>query len=216
MDPPAGPTGSYTLDGNASAALCSARNPNGGTTPMKLALAAAALMLSTKAHAKEVAGVKLDETVSVAGKELKLNGAGLRKKAIFKVYVGGLYVETPSKDGAAILAADQVRRVKEVFLRNIGKEKIVETYEEGFKSGAGAELAKYKERIDKFLAVMTDVKEGDEVLLTYVPGKGTTVTAHGADQVTIEGQDFGQLLFGFWLGANPVDKGLQAGMLGNQ
>jgi hypothetical protein len=159
---------------------------------MKLALAAAvaALALSTTAHAKEVAGVKLDDSITVAGKELKLNGAGIRKKAIFKVYVGGLYVETPGHDGAAILAQDQVMRVKEVFMRDIGKGKIVEVYEEGFKSGAGADLAKYQERINKLTAVMTDVKEGDEVTLTYVPGKGTTLNAHGADQVTIDGKDF--------------------------
>ena len=35
----------------------------------------------------EVAGVKLEETVHVANQDLKLNGAGIRYKVIFKVYV---------------------------------------------------------------------------------------------------------------------------------
>ena len=33
----------------------------------------------------EVAGAKFDDIATVAGKELKLNGAGLRTKVIFKV-----------------------------------------------------------------------------------------------------------------------------------
>jgi Chalcone isomerase-like len=185
--------------------------------PMRYALAAVAtLAITLQAEAREVAGVKLDETASVAGKELKLNGVGIRKATVLKVkvYVGALYVETPSKDGAAILAADQVMRVKQVFVRNVGKEKLTDAYQEDFKNAAAGNLDKYKDRIDKLLATVTDVKEGDEVLLTYVPGKGTTLTAHGADQVTLEGKDFAQLLFGFWLGPSPVDHGLQDGMLG--
>ena len=73
------------------------------------AAALAALVPSRPAAAKELAGVNMPDTLSVGDKTLKLNGVGLRKKAIFKVYVGGLYLETPSKDAAAILASDQRR-----------------------------------------------------------------------------------------------------------
>ena len=38
----------------------------------------------------DVAGVKLEDRVTVAGKPLVLNGAGVRYKAIFKVYTAGL------------------------------------------------------------------------------------------------------------------------------
>ena len=55
--------------------------------------------------AGEVAGVKMADTVSVEGKTLKLNGMGLRKKVVFKVYVAGLYLETPSPAGEAIMIA---------------------------------------------------------------------------------------------------------------
>ena len=44
------------------------------------------------AAAAEVGGVKLDDKASVGGKELVLNGAGVRTRAIFKVYVGSLYL----------------------------------------------------------------------------------------------------------------------------
>jgi Chalcone isomerase-like len=187
----------------------------GGHLMKFMAMMASSLVaVGFRAEARELAGVKLDETVNVQGKELKLNGAGIRKKVVFKVYVGGLYLEAPSKDGAALLASDQILRVKEVWLRSVSKGKITDTYDEEFKHNAGADYDKLKDRIEKFTAAITDVNEGDEVLLTYVPGKGTTMTIKGTDVVTIEGKDFRQLLFGLWLGPSPGDKGLAEAMLG--
>jgi len=47
--------------------------------------------LSPCTLAAELAGATLPDTLAVGG-TLKLNGLGLRKKAVFKVYVGGLYL----------------------------------------------------------------------------------------------------------------------------
>ena len=59
---------------------------------MRAMLLAVALGLATAASAVEVAGVAVPDKAQVAGRELVLNGAGLRKRAIFKVYVGSLYL----------------------------------------------------------------------------------------------------------------------------
>ncbi|HQR47488.1 MAG TPA: chalcone isomerase family protein, partial [Thermoanaerobaculia bacterium] len=88
------------------------------------ALFAAALALP--AAARELSGVTMPDTVTVGEKTLKLNGMGLRKKAIFKVYVGGLYLEAPSKDAAAILAADAARAIRLQYVRNVDKKSITE------------------------------------------------------------------------------------------
>ncbi len=48
--------------------------------------------LAAPALAAEVAGVKVDERIKLESSELVLNGAGLRTKAFFKVYVAGLYL----------------------------------------------------------------------------------------------------------------------------
>ena len=181
---------------------------------MKTLIAAlAVLTFSSFAEARELAGVKLDETINVQGKDLKLNGAGIRKKAIFKVYVGALYVENISKDGAALLASDQTMRVKEVFVRNVDKGKITDAFSEELKKAAGGAYDKFKDRIDKLMAAIPDLKDGDDMVFTYVPGKGTTFGIKDVDQVTIEGKDFQQLLFGLWLGPNPGDRGLADAML---
>ncbi|MBP7668921.1 MAG: chalcone isomerase family protein, partial [Burkholderiaceae bacterium] len=51
----------------------------------------ALLALAGPVMAAEVAGVKLQEKVSVGGKDLVLNGAGVRTRMVFKVYVAALY-----------------------------------------------------------------------------------------------------------------------------
>ncbi len=91
-----------------------------------LSVAFALALGALPAAAKELAGVNMPDTLSVAGKTLRLNGVGLRKKAIFKVYVGGLYLEAPTKSAAAALAADAPRVLRMHFLRSIEKEKLVD------------------------------------------------------------------------------------------
>ncbi len=70
----------------------------------KFIIAVAALAFAAGAFAVEVAGVKLDDKATVAGQELVLNGAGVRTKVVFKVYVGSLYLPAKSASGAAVLA----------------------------------------------------------------------------------------------------------------
>jgi hypothetical protein len=59
------------------------------------ALLAGAILACTfgqGASAAEVAGVKFQDTLKVAGKDLQLNGLGVRTKFIVKVYAAGLYL----------------------------------------------------------------------------------------------------------------------------
>jgi hypothetical protein len=164
--------------------------------------------------AKERNGVKMEESVTVDGKTLKLNGMGLRKKFVFKVYVAGLYLEDTTKDGAAVLAKDQGRRVEMAMLRDLGKDKIVEAINAGFEKNNADKMAALKDRLTKFVAVIPDLKEGQRLSITYLPGKGTTVEGPGGVNFTAEGKDFGDALFSVWFGKFPVDDDLRKGMLG--
>ncbi len=166
------------------------------------------------AAAKELAGATMPDTLTVAGKTLKLNGMGLRKKAIFKVYVGGLYLEAPGANAAAILAADAPKAMTMHFLRSIEKEKLVEAYKEGFEANAPQKAAAQKAGIDKFYSTVADVKEGSVTTYTYVPGAGTVVNRDGKDVATIEGKEFAEVLFSLWLGPKPPSEDLQKGLLG--
>jgi hypothetical protein len=79
------------------------------------------LAVAAPAAALEVARVNVPETVAVGGKTLKLNGAGIRKSFIIKVYVGAPYLETPFSDASAIVSSDQARSVRMRFLRDVDK-----------------------------------------------------------------------------------------------
>lgn len=173
-----------------------------------------ALLCALPLAARELSGVKMPDTTTVGGKTLRLNGLGLRKKAIFKVYVGGLYVETPGHDAAAILASDGPKAVRMQFLRGIGREKLVEAFQEGFEGNAKDKMASQKPGIDRFLGMVSDVKDGDVWTFAYDPAKGMAVW-HGDKEVgTIEGKEFAQALFSIWLGPKPPSEDLKKGMLG--
>jgi hypothetical protein len=174
------------------------------------------LALPALAKDKEVAGVKFPETISAEGKELKLNGAGVRTKAIFKVYAAGLYLETPSKDGAQIISSDQVKRVRMTMLRDLEKQKITDAISDGIEKNNKAQIAALKSRLETFNAAIPDLKKGDELVLTYSPGKGTKVQSKSGQEISVEGKDFADALFGVWLGKNPVDDDLKEGLLGQE
>ena len=183
-------------------------------------LAAAAFALSglvlaaRPLAARELAGVNLPDTLSAGDKTLKLNGLGLRKKAIFKVYVGGLYLEAPSKDAAAILAADAPKAVRMHFVRDLKKSQLTDAFSEGFEANAKEKAAAQKAALDRMLALVPDVKVGETMSFVYVPGKGTTLYSGDKALGTFEGKDFADVVFLLWLGPKPPSEDLKKGMLG--
>ena len=182
---------------------------------MKRFLLLAALVASP-VFAAELEGITSPDTVTVEGKELKLNGQGLRVKFVFKVYVASLYVEHPSKSGGDILKADEVRRVEMKMLRDLEKKAIADAIKDGFeKNNSATALAALQERLAKFTEKISDIKKGSALVIQYVPGKGTTIDG-GKDAYVAEGKDFADALFSVWLGAKPIDDGLKKGMLGEK
>jgi hypothetical protein len=178
----------------------------------KLVAAVAALVLAAPALAREVGGVQFPDTLDVSGQALRLNGAGIRKKFVVKVYAAGLYVAKPSSDAEALVSADEPKRVRMVFLRDVDKAKILETYREGFQNnGAPPEVIA---KLDLIAPAVVDMRRGGEMFVTYVPGQGTTVAAAGGKPVTVEGKDFADAMFRNWLGPRPADADLKKAFLG--
>jgi hypothetical protein len=183
---------------------------------MRRLAAALALTLSlvATAHAREVAGVKLEETATLAGKTLQLNGAGVRSKLFVKVYVGALYLEQRSGDPAAILAADQPWLVSMTFKRDVEKDKIIGAFKEGFENNSKGDLPVLLAGLATFDAALKDLKSGEVMVITYFPGQGATVVAPGGGSATVEGKVFADALLRNWLGDKPADGDLKKGMLG--
>ena len=166
--------------------------------------------------AAQLAGVTLPDQAEVGGRELVLNGLGLREATVLMVdvYVAGLYVEKKSSDPAAILPADQAKQLVMRFVRSVGKEKLTEAWTEGFDKNAGDQRAALASGLATLNGAMTDVKKEDRITLTYFPGTGVTVSVKGKDAAVIPGDDFQRVLFSIWLGPTPPNVSLREGLLG--
>ena len=134
--------------------------------------------------------MKLDDKVSVGGQELVLNGAGIRTKAMFKVYVAGLYLPAKATDLAGVLAKGP-RRVQMNLLRNLTADQLVDAFVEGLNdNNSPAELAAVKAQTDQLVAIMKafkEVKEKDVVTLDFVDG-ATRIGFNGDARGAIPGE----------------------------
>ena len=181
-----------------------------------LLLIATALLCIATAEAKEVAGVQVSETVSIGETELQLNGAGIRRKVFFKIYVGSLYLEEKGTVASEIYQRDGARRVQlDILYKKLSKEQLVDAWNDGFRSNLESEeLKSLQARIDSFNQVFSEVVKGDQIQLDYAPGKGTAVRIKGELKTTIPGKDFSDALLSIWLGEKPADYNLKEAMLG--
>jgi hypothetical protein len=181
---------------------------------MRTLAAVLALSLALPALAAEVAGVKVPDSTTVGGKTLVLNGAGLRTKVFFKVYVIALYLEARSSDPVAIVAADAPWKASLTLKREADKKAILGGFKDGFENNSRADLPKLLSALDRVDAIMKDLKTGDVVEFAYLPGTGCTVTASGGGTVTIEGKTFADGMLRIWLGDKPAQDSLKSELLG--
>ncbi|OFZ88195.1 MAG: hypothetical protein A2V78_03260 [Betaproteobacteria bacterium RBG_16_64_18] len=175
----------------------------------------------TGASAAEVGGVKLDDKLRLTptGPELVLNGAGIRTRVFFKVYVGALYLAEKKAAANDVLALAGPKRVAMSMLRDLTAQQLSEALVEGINNNANAaEQTALKARIDELVAIMNalgEAKKGDAILLDFLPGSGTRVVVNGQPRgKPITGEDFYRALLKIWLGDKPVDDDLKKGMLG--
>jgi hypothetical protein len=180
------------------------------TTAVSVFIVAAALNLL----GASLAGVTMPDAIEVAGKNLVLNGMGLRTRFMFKVYVGGLYLEQKANEANAVIQSDAPKRMTLHFLRSVSRDQMVEAYTDAFADNAPDAQKTLKREIDQLMAAFEPVSEGDEMTFTYVPGAGTTLAIKGKDKVTIAGQPFGRAMFSAWLGPKPPSADLKKGLLG--
>jgi chalcone isomerase-like protein len=168
------------------------------------------------AQAKECKGVSFPDQTQVEGSTLTLNGVGLRKATMLKVsvYVAALYVAKTSSDPNAILGANSPRELILQFVRDVGSADITKGWDEGFAKNAKEQLPALKERITMLNGWMGDVKTGERLTFFFKPGVGVQVDVNGTVKGTIKGDDFAKAFLSIWLGADPPNPEIKAGLLG--
>jgi Chalcone isomerase-like len=180
---------------------------------VRIALLLLCSLVAFPVTAKDIDGHQIPDTVSQDGKNLSLIGAGIRNKWMFNVYVGALYAEKPTFNAANLIKSEQIKRMDLHMLRDVGKDKIVESIREGFEKQSKAQMPALQARLDQLAAAVPDLKKGDVLSLTYIPEKGVVVDG-AAKETVIPGKDFADALFSVWLGPDPVDGDLKRKLLG--
>ena len=180
---------------------------------LRIALVLLCSLVAFPVTAKDIDGNQIPDSVSQDGKNLSLIGAGIRNKWMFNVYVGALYAEKPTFNAANLIKSEQVKRMDLHLLRDVSKDKIVESIREGFEKQSKAQMPALQSRLDQLAAAVPDLKKGDVLSLTYIPDKGVVVGG-AAKETVIPGKDFADALFSVWLGPDPVDGDLKRKLLG--
>ena len=186
---------------------------------LAFASAALALPLAVRADTIEVGGVKFETTEQVGNAKLQLNGAGVRYKAVFKVYAAGLYLNAKAATLEAVLGATGPRRMHIVMLREIDANELGKLFTKGMEQNASREeFSKVIPGVIKMGEIFSQRKKlasGDSFSIDYVPGTGSTIVVNGKPAADpIKEPEFFNALMKIWLGKAPADSQLKDALLG--
>jgi hypothetical protein len=168
-----------------------------------LYVALLSLLLSLPAAAGTLAGVTLPDKAEVKGQTLVLNGMGLRKKFVVKVYVGGLYLAQKEKNAAKVLGGDSPRRMVLHFIYDVSKEQMCEAWNEGLEANTPNASADVKKAFTTLCGWMDGVGKNNQLVITYLPGEGTTVEISGKAKGTLPGKAVADAILATWIGSDP-------------
>lgn len=167
----------------------------------------------------DVAGVKLEDRITVNNTPLQLNGAGVRYKAVFKVYTAGLYLSAKADTPDAVLAAPGPKRMSITMLRDIDSAELGKLFSRGMEDNmersAFSKLIPGVLRMSQVFSNHKVLKTGETFVIDWVPGTGTVLTIKGQ----VEGEPFKEpeffnALMRIWLGPKPADWLLKDALLG--
>ncbi|MFN3569807.1 MAG: chalcone isomerase family protein [Polaromonas sp.] len=184
-----------------------------------LALLAGLLAVGAAAATVEVGGVKLEDSTDVRGNKLVLNGAGIRYKAVFKVYSAGLYLGKKASTPEEVLAAPGAKRLSITMLREIDSNELGKLFTRGVQDNAPkTEMSKLVPGLIKMGQIFSDQKRlmtGDVFMIDWIPGTGTVITVKGVPQgEPFKEPEFFNALMRIWLGPQPADWKLKDALLG--
>lgn len=184
-------------------------------------LLAAALIVGAfgqPALAAEVSGIKYADSLKVGGKDLQLNGLGVRNKMMFKVYATGLYLQDKKSTVEEVFAAEGPRRLRLVMMRDVSSESFGDSFMSGINNNSESkDKTKIVTQISTFgemFAAIPGLKKGDVLDLDWIPGTGTVCILNGK-QVgeTVQDVNFYNAILRIWLGNKPADASLKPKLL---
>jgi len=182
---------------------------------IRLTAALMFFLLAIPAPAQEIAESHTGTKFSVKLGDTTLLGTGLRTKTMLKVkvYAAGFYaadsaIAGPLKGKAGspdlyqqLINGDFHKTMVMKFVRDVSTSQIRDAFRESL-GNAGPNT-------DPWLANFNDIKSGQEIVISWVPGTGLTTKVAGADKAPINDKAFATAVFSIWFGAKPVQEDLK-------
>jgi len=176
----------------------------------RLALSTLLLGACLQAGAVEVGGVSFAPQIEVNGTRLQLNGAGVRYKAIFKVYAAGLYLGHKASSLEEVTRTPGPKRMSITMLRDIDADELGKLFARGMEDNmdraAFGQLIPGILRMSQLFSQYKKLNAGDSFTLDWIPGQGLLLSVKGQ----VQGQPFKEpeffnAMMGIWLGRSPAD-----------
>ncbi|MBY0412859.1 MAG: chalcone isomerase family protein [Bdellovibrionales bacterium] len=173
-------------------------------------------LTTLSAHALTVDSINFEDKVNVAGKDLVINGVGIRKATFLKikVYYGALYISQKTSNSGTFLGTTEPKQIIMHFVRDVEVKDLKKTYLEAFE---GANKDSYKAllpTLEAFNANLGDIKKGERMVINFLPD-GAVLTFASKTFPKVGDAKFSQALLNMWF-VNPLDQGLMSGLLGQQ
>ncbi len=176
-------------------------------------------LLLLPAQAREVSGVKYEESIELAAAKLQLNGAGTRYKAVFKVYTAGLYLGKKASTTNDVLAVPGPKRITLTMVRDVNAEELGRLFIKGIKANTpNEEYGRILGSVMRMSQIFYDyrvIKVGEVINMDWVPGTGTVITIRNTSVgAPFPEPEYYNALLRIWLGQDPADWMLKEALLG--
>ncbi len=187
-------------------------------TPLAIALVMLLNMAPAMVCAASLEGQTLDDRITLAARELQLNGIGLRGVLFIKAYVAGLYTPGKVTTYSELAAMPGPRRLHLRMLLSASPDDFISPMVDGIrKNTSEAEMAGLTERmgqLERRIRGFGGTAAGDNIHFDFVPEQGTVLTVNGKSSgAPIPGLDLYNAVLRVFVGDQPVDTKLKAGLL---
>ncbi len=184
-----------------------------------ISLGACLLMGNALADTITLSDAKYNTSVQVSGTRLKLNGAGVRYKAVFKVYAAALYLETKADNMRDVVDMKGPKRMVVTVLREVDSNELGKLFLRGIEDNMDRasfnKLLPGMVRMSQIFSNYKRLETGQQFIIDWIPGTGMVITVKGeVQEATFKEPAFFEALMGIWLGDSPADWKLKDALLG--
>lgn len=179
---------------------------------------AASFLILAPLPAREIEGFEIASQVSISGKTLSLNGAGVRTVTLLilpvKAYVAAFYTPSPLRSEKAVVASPGPLVFTFTFLQGVSADQVRQAWRAQLDTSVTKTYPTFTTDRDVFASSFGPMKRGG-MHTVEIEGQETRVFDGSKLIATISGRNFQAAFSGMWFGSNPVQESLKQALLGN-